>query len=408
MITPVDHDNNMDERNNNFLNATNHTNEPQHNSGLTKAELRKSNKPIMEKKRRARINHCLNELKTLILDAMKKDPARHTKLEKADILEMTVKHLQTIQRNQIAIAVHNDPSVIHKFKAGFSDCTDEVSRYINRMEGVDSGVKTRLINHLNNCVGAPAQITPYTHLTAGNSYRSSGNVLGNNSILPNPSPIAMPQDVNNNGRIQVGGMQLIPSRLPTGELALVMPNSSNLSYFPSSNFTPQNPVELNITVPRISAFNSVAKQRTKRLSNSPPLSPTSSITSCDESMNATEYQTVTPPLQTASNFVNIFPTPPSGGSIELTLNPTITLQQPHVTSTSELVKIKPLAVITNINSNRSADVNFLNKKRSYPFDTNEDCNGCPSKMFKSEEPEQKPFAGNEKQDLGSGDMWRPW
>lgn len=27
----------------------------------------------MEKKRRARINHCLNELKTLILDAMKKD-----------------------------------------------------------------------------------------------------------------------------------------------------------------------------------------------------------------------------------------------------------------------------------------------------------------------------------------------
>lgn len=27
----------------------------------------------MEKRRRARINNCLNELKTLILDAMKKD-----------------------------------------------------------------------------------------------------------------------------------------------------------------------------------------------------------------------------------------------------------------------------------------------------------------------------------------------
>lgn len=27
----------------------------------------------MEKRRRARINHCLNELKSLILDAMKKD-----------------------------------------------------------------------------------------------------------------------------------------------------------------------------------------------------------------------------------------------------------------------------------------------------------------------------------------------
>lgn len=32
-----------------------------------------NNKPIMEKKRRARINQCLNELKTLILDALKKD-----------------------------------------------------------------------------------------------------------------------------------------------------------------------------------------------------------------------------------------------------------------------------------------------------------------------------------------------
>lgn len=66
-------------------------------TGMSKAELRKvglklelhsirtrllngyiffllqTNKPIMEKKRRARINHCLNELKTLILEAMKKD-----------------------------------------------------------------------------------------------------------------------------------------------------------------------------------------------------------------------------------------------------------------------------------------------------------------------------------------------
>jgi hypothetical protein len=32
-----------------------------------------SNKPIMEKRRRARLNHCLNELIALILVAMKKD-----------------------------------------------------------------------------------------------------------------------------------------------------------------------------------------------------------------------------------------------------------------------------------------------------------------------------------------------
>lgn len=32
-----------------------------------------TNKPIMEKKRRARINNCLNELKDLLVDAMDKD-----------------------------------------------------------------------------------------------------------------------------------------------------------------------------------------------------------------------------------------------------------------------------------------------------------------------------------------------
>uniref|UniRef100_A0A8C7WXJ7 BHLH domain-containing protein n=1 Tax=Oryzias sinensis TaxID=183150 RepID=A0A8C7WXJ7_9TELE len=52
---------------------------------------RLSSKPIMEKRRRARINESLAQLKSLILDALKKDSCRHSKLEKADILEMTAK-----------------------------------------------------------------------------------------------------------------------------------------------------------------------------------------------------------------------------------------------------------------------------------------------------------------------------
>lgn len=90
-----------------------------------------SSKPIMEKRRRARINESLGQLKTLILDALKKDvsvewtlefdvkcainvnvfstfsrtvpqSSRHSKLEKADILEMTVKHLRNLQRVQMS------------------------------------------------------------------------------------------------------------------------------------------------------------------------------------------------------------------------------------------------------------------------------------------------------------------
>uniref|UniRef100_A0A2K5ZXN9 Hes family bHLH transcription factor 1 n=1 Tax=Mandrillus leucophaeus TaxID=9568 RepID=A0A2K5ZXN9_MANLE len=70
----------------------------------TASEHRKSSKPIMEKRRRARINESLSQLKTLILDALKKDSSRHSKLEKADILEMTVKHLRNLQRAQMTPA----------------------------------------------------------------------------------------------------------------------------------------------------------------------------------------------------------------------------------------------------------------------------------------------------------------
>lgn len=43
---------------------------PPHKSA---SEHRRATKPIMEKRRRARINTSLNELKSLILDALNKD-----------------------------------------------------------------------------------------------------------------------------------------------------------------------------------------------------------------------------------------------------------------------------------------------------------------------------------------------
>lgn len=68
-------------------------------NGHTSA-IRKIRKPLMEKKRRARINDSLEELKDILL---KNTVAiaygqRPTKLEKADILEMTVRYLNTLHK----------------------------------------------------------------------------------------------------------------------------------------------------------------------------------------------------------------------------------------------------------------------------------------------------------------------
>ncbi|KAL4608140.1 transcription factor HES-1-like isoform X1 [Arapaima gigas] len=118
----------------------------------TASEHRKSSKPIMEKRRRARINESLGQLKTLILDALKKDSSRHSKLEKADILEMTVKHLRNLQRAQMSAALNTDPSVLGKYRAGFSECVGEVTRFLSTCEGVSAEVTTRLLGHLAGCM----------------------------------------------------------------------------------------------------------------------------------------------------------------------------------------------------------------------------------------------------------------
>ncbi|XP_067398917.1 transcription factor HES-1 [Emydura macquarii macquarii] len=132
----------------------------------TASEHRKSSKPIMEKRRRARINESLSQLKTLILDALKKDSSRHSKLEKADILEMTVKHLRNLQRAQMTAALSTDPTVLGKYRAGFGECMNEVTRFLSTCEGVNAEVRTRLLGHLASCMAQinamnyPAQPPP--------------------------------------------------------------------------------------------------------------------------------------------------------------------------------------------------------------------------------------------------------
>ncbi|XP_052873168.1 transcription factor HES-4-B-like [Anopheles cruzii] len=138
----------------------------------------------MEKKRRARINHYLNDLKGLLLDAMKKDPVRHSKLEKADILDLTVKHLQDLERRRFAVAMAVDPSVPEKFATGYRECIDEISKYFDSLgPALDDGLKGRVRKHLESCLSFPPK------LPAG----SLGRLPGLAGV-----PLNSPDDINNN------------------------------------------------------------------------------------------------------------------------------------------------------------------------------------------------------------------
>merc|ERR1711884_433200 len=110
-------------------------------------EYRKVVKPLIERKRRARINSCLDELKDLMMFALQSEGESISKLEKADVLELTVKHLRKLKRQQM-LAV-NPGLELDRYRAGYTTCATEVSRCL-ASTGVDISVGSRLMSHLGN------------------------------------------------------------------------------------------------------------------------------------------------------------------------------------------------------------------------------------------------------------------
>ena len=108
-------------------------------------EYRKIVKPLIERKRRARINNCLDELKDLMMFALQSEGESISKLEKADVLELTVKHLRKLKRQQMLSVTPE----LDRYRAGYTTCATEVSRCL-ASTGVDISVGSRLMSHLGN------------------------------------------------------------------------------------------------------------------------------------------------------------------------------------------------------------------------------------------------------------------
>eukprot|EP00794_Sanderia_malayensis_P009943 gene9943-10963_t len=105
-------------------------------------EKKKVNKPLLERNRRARINECLSQLKHLILTSLDKDLSIFTKMEKADVLDMTVQYLKA---NQVGIP--KDSGAV-SYRAGFNECANDLIRYIMNLEDIDRLAKVKLLSYL--------------------------------------------------------------------------------------------------------------------------------------------------------------------------------------------------------------------------------------------------------------------
>ena len=108
-------------------------------TGSAQYQYRKVMKPLLERKRRARINGCLDELKEL-MECLGGDQSggqsRMQRLEKADVLEVTVNHLRNLKAEGRLCGGGPEAGPLRQvedtstYRSGYSACAAEVAGFI--------------------------------------------------------------------------------------------------------------------------------------------------------------------------------------------------------------------------------------------------------------------------------------
>ncbi|XP_040030639.1 hairy-related 5 [Gasterosteus aculeatus] len=93
--------------------------------------MRRVPKPVMEKRRRERINQSLETLRLLMLDNTQDEKLKNPKVEKAEILESVVNFLK-MEKDHRSTSGEQKPKSTHQhsFQNGMRSCLLRVSRFI--------------------------------------------------------------------------------------------------------------------------------------------------------------------------------------------------------------------------------------------------------------------------------------
>ena len=150
-------------------------------------QYRKVMKPLLERKRRARINKYLDEMKELMIDAIQPEGDAINKLEKADVLELTVKHLSQLKEQHMLRLQPMDGHAA--FRDGFTACANQVSRYLSSCSGVSLHFGTSLMAHLGSSLGASSS-SPDSHSPPSPPPASDGGYNSGRESTPSPQPLA--------------------------------------------------------------------------------------------------------------------------------------------------------------------------------------------------------------------------
>ncbi|CAL4190953.1 unnamed protein product, partial [Meganyctiphanes norvegica] len=117
-------------------------------------QYRRVIKPQLERQRRARVSKCLDALKDLMTEALQDSSSSGglDKLEKADVLELTVEHLKNLRDQGV---LQGGPTPMRtedcvKFREGYTRCATAVAQCLTSLPTgqVNVTLGTHLMAHL--------------------------------------------------------------------------------------------------------------------------------------------------------------------------------------------------------------------------------------------------------------------
>ncbi|XP_061582045.1 hairy-related 11 [Cololabis saira] len=111
-------------------------------------------KPVVEKKRRDRINKSLAELRSLLLNSTSDPRLQSPKIEKAEILDLAVEYIKqwtdmkTLSNGlKLGLAESSAPPLLSSESAGFQQCVAQLTSYIHKLTPAQ---RTNLIERLTH------------------------------------------------------------------------------------------------------------------------------------------------------------------------------------------------------------------------------------------------------------------
>ncbi|KAH0626122.1 hypothetical protein JD844_000903, partial [Phrynosoma platyrhinos] len=106
-------------------------------------------KPLMEKRRRDRMNQSLDRLRVLLFEATQDERLKNPKVEKAEILQKTVQFLKT---QPLSETKHKEDAFLQRYHSGYRECLTQATHFLRGSSGICQGKKAYLMEHICHCM----------------------------------------------------------------------------------------------------------------------------------------------------------------------------------------------------------------------------------------------------------------